>query len=105
MWFVMYLGATGVGLTAIPILPEFSPDDIRNIIAVSRAKMIVVGEKQFEKVKPMLCGDMRLVRLEDLFEIPGRFFPRWKARRILNRPRATTLPDTRKSRTRRSGGK
>ncbi|MFA7168706.1 MAG: AMP-binding protein [Sphaerochaetaceae bacterium] len=73
MWFVMYLGATGVGLTAIPILPEFSPDDIRNIIAVSRAKMIVVGEKQFEKVKPMLCGDMRLVRLEDLFEIPRPF--------------------------------
>ncbi|MCH3908508.1 MAG: AMP-binding protein [Sphaerochaeta sp.] len=73
-WFVLYLGATGVGIVAVPVLPEFSADDIQNIITVSNVKMVAVAEKQFEKVKPGLKEGMRLVRLEDLFEIPRPFF-------------------------------
>jgi len=73
-WFILYLGITGAGLTAVPVLPEFPAVDVANILSESQVKMVAVAEKQFDKVQPLLNQDIRLVRLEDLFEIPRPLF-------------------------------
>ena len=48
-WMVAYLGLTSVGLTAVPVLPEFSTKDVQNIIDESGVKGCIVNVKHFEQ--------------------------------------------------------
>lgn len=49
-WGVAYLGATAAGYVIVPILIDFMPEQIGNIIAHAEAKAVVVSEKTAEKV-------------------------------------------------------
>jgi long-chain acyl-CoA synthetase len=49
-WGIAYLGATAAGFVIVPILTDFIPEQIANIIAHSEARAIVVSEKLMAKV-------------------------------------------------------
>jgi len=62
-WGVAYLGATAAGLVIVPILTDFHPDQVANILAHSEAKAAVVSDR----LRPKL-GDYRgqAIRIEEL---------------------------------------
>ncbi len=76
-WMVFYLAATIIGVTAVPVLPDFSEVEVSNILRESKAKGIAVNEKTYLKVKNAVEENkITLFRLEDLVhihEITGDF--------------------------------
>ncbi len=65
-WIISYLGITSVGLTAVPVLPEFSTKDVHGIISESEVKGCVVNVKHFEQCY-LGHESLDFIRLEDLF--------------------------------------
>ncbi len=49
-WGVAYLGATAAGFVIVPILTDFIPDQVSNIIVHSEARAVVVSEKLKAKI-------------------------------------------------------
>ncbi|PKL08492.1 MAG: hypothetical protein CVV51_08675 [Spirochaetae bacterium HGW-Spirochaetae-7] len=49
-WGIAYFGASAAGYVVVPILTDFNPDQIANIIAHSEARAIVVSGKMAPKV-------------------------------------------------------
>ena len=69
-WMVAYVAATSIGLTAIPILPDFTAKDAENILKDSEARAIFLNENQYRKISSVLKDiDIDIYRLEDMFEI------------------------------------
>lgn len=77
-WMIAYLAMTSVGLTVVPILPDFPAKDVQNILEESKVKGIFVNSKHYEKCLPIIGKGLRLFRLEDLFEIPTKELPAGK---------------------------
>ncbi|SFV75548.1 Long-chain-fatty-acid--CoA ligase [hydrothermal vent metagenome] len=59
-WGVAYFGVTSFGGVIVPVLPDFNPIDIHNIITHSEAKAVIVSSKylhvieQYEKKEDLL---------------------------------------------------
>lgn len=70
-WMLAYFGITGIGLTAVPVLSEFSAKEVLQILADGDVKAVVVNGRHIEKVLPFIQERPEfLIRLEDLFHIP-----------------------------------
>ena len=68
-WMVMYLGITCIGAVAVPVLPDFSSSEIRNIIKASSPKGICVNVRQYQKLKGLDLSGKLLFRMEDLVHV------------------------------------
>lgn len=80
-WCVIYLATVTYGAITVPILPDFKPEDLTNIILHSDSKLLFVDDKIFETLDitkmPDIAGvfsvdDFRLIRavklmIKDLF--------------------------------------
>ncbi len=69
-WGLSYLGINRAGCITVPILPNFSKDEVQAILAHSEAKLVVVNSKNASKV---IGADIQVIRMEDLFVIGGEF--------------------------------
>lgn len=49
-WVVSFLGAITYGAVAVPILHEFKPDNIHNIVNHSEARILFVGDRAWESL-------------------------------------------------------
>ena len=58
-WMVMYLGITYIGCIAVPILPDFTQGEARNILAESGAKAVCLNQKAYSKVGSYLVDNKR----------------------------------------------
>jgi len=47
-WCITYLAAVTYGAVIVPILPDFKPEDLTNLIAHSESKILFVDDKIFE---------------------------------------------------------
>lgn len=65
-WGLSYLGVNRAGCVTVPILPNFSRDEVQGILAHSEAKLVVVNAKNASKV---VGANVRIIRMEDLFLI------------------------------------
>ena len=65
-WGASYYAITFMGAVAVPLLPEFHPDEVRNILEHSESKMIFVSEGQRSKVSsvPAEIASIR-IKIED----------------------------------------
>ena len=76
-WMVMYLGITYIGCIAVPILPDFTECEARNILAESGAKGVCLNQRAFGKVSAFITeNNLSIFRMEDLVhihEIPEGF--------------------------------
>jgi long-chain acyl-CoA synthetase len=82
-WCVIYIATITYGAVTVPILPDFKPDDLTNIIIHSDSKLLFVDDKLYENLDitkmPEIAGvfsldDFRLIRavslkIKDLFAV------------------------------------
>jgi long-chain acyl-CoA synthetase len=82
-WCVIYIATITYGAVTVPILPDFKPDDLANIIIHSDSKLLFVDDKLYENLDitkmPEIAGvfsvdDFRLIRavslkIKDLFAV------------------------------------
>jgi long-chain acyl-CoA synthetase len=87
-WCVIYLATVSYGAVIVPILPDFKPEDLTNIIIHSDSKLLFVDDKIYESLDitrmPGIAGvfsldDFRLVRavqmkIKDLFAVLDETF-------------------------------
>ena len=50
-WGMTYFAITSMGAVAVPLLPDFSPTELDNILEHSEAKMIFVSDTLYSKIK------------------------------------------------------
>ena len=67
-WMVMYLGTVIVGCVAVPILPDFSPREVDEIITQSEAKAICINTKHYKKIEER--EELLRIRMDDLAFVP-----------------------------------
>ena len=74
-WLIGYLGITVIGGIAVPILPEFSPSDVNDILRHSGSKGIIVSSKYVDKCRAYIKNkDILVFRVNDLFHITSDSF-------------------------------
>lgn len=67
-WAVVYLATTTMGAVIVPILPDFSATEIRNILDHAEAKVVFVSRMLSEKIGHV--GDRVAVTLNDFHGLP-----------------------------------
>lgn len=68
-WCAMYLAVVTYGAVIVPILPDFKPDDLHNILNHSDSKMLFVDDKIWELLDQEKLKEIKCVRSLDNFEI------------------------------------
>ena len=68
-WCAMYLAVVTYGAVVVPILPDFKPDDLHNIINHSDAKILFADDKLWETLEPEKIQGIQCVKSLDTFEI------------------------------------
>lgn len=64
-WAVSYLAVTFMGAVAVPVLPDFHPDEITNILVHSGAKGIFVSDGLRPKIENTGNDELIKIRIED----------------------------------------
>jgi long-chain acyl-CoA synthetase len=66
-WCIVYLSAVTYGAVIVPILPDFKPDDLLNLINHSDSQILFVDDKIYETLDvSKIPGITSVVSLEDL---------------------------------------
>jgi long-chain acyl-CoA synthetase len=68
-WCVIYLATVTYGAVTVPILPDFKPDDLTNIIVHSDSKMLFVDDKIYESLDVTKMPDIAAVFSLDDFSL------------------------------------
>ncbi len=70
-WGITYFGISLAGGIIVPILPDFHPLEIKNILNHSESKIVFVSQKIYEKVKDLnLNNDREFILLDNFTLIP-----------------------------------
>jgi len=65
-WAIVYFAVVSMGAVVVPVLPDFSPEEVCNILTHSDAKVLFVSELQHPKIEGFCTADLKLmVRLND----------------------------------------
>ena len=68
-WGIAYFAVIGAGCIAVPILPDFTEYDVKNILEHSESKAVLVSEKLYRKVKTVKGIEKYLIdKLPDTHE-------------------------------------
>lgn len=71
-WAITYFGITFMGAVAVPILPDFSVRESRNILEHSGAKALVVSEKLSDNISDLQSENCRnIIQMDDFAIISG----------------------------------
>ena len=68
-WCATYLAVVTYGAVVVPILPDFKPDDLHNIINHSDSKILFADDKLWESLEPEKVKDLQCVMSLDSFEM------------------------------------
>jgi len=68
-WCAMYLAVVTYGAVIVPILPDFKPDDLHNIINHSDSKMLFIDDKIWEMLDAEKIREITSVISLDTFEM------------------------------------
>ncbi|MBQ0081634.1 MAG: AMP-binding protein [Alistipes sp.] len=60
-WAIAYLAVCSASMVAVPILPDFSTDDIDNILTHSESKALFVSDRLYTKVQKSTLDTMHIV--------------------------------------------
>lgn len=71
-WGIAYFALTSMGAVAVPLLPDFSSEEITNILSHSGAKGIFVSQKLLSKIEPEDNTDLSLKIIIDDFSLMHR---------------------------------
>jgi long-chain acyl-CoA synthetase len=68
-WGIVYFAITTMGAVAVPILPDFHPQEVQHILRHSSAKVIFVSEKLYNKIEDGAIPTLKTIFLIDNFSI------------------------------------
>ncbi|MGE0091258.1 MAG: AMP-binding protein [Bacteroidales bacterium] len=68
-WPVAYFSVTTIGRVVVPLLPDFSEFEVRNVLEHSESKILFVSKRLYYKVPEDLRSKMNLVIELDTFEV------------------------------------
>ncbi|MBO7188826.1 MAG: AMP-binding protein, partial [Tidjanibacter sp.] len=60
-WGVSYFAVTTMGMVIVPILPDFSGEELDKVIAHSEAKALIISDKQYTKLSKQTIEAMNIV--------------------------------------------
>nr|NQU90945.1 AMP-binding protein [Bacteroidota bacterium] len=76
MWSATFLGILTYGAVVVPILPDFSTDNIHHIVNHSDSKLLIVSDALFERIDPEhmteLTGILKVSDYGILFDKQGK---------------------------------
>jgi long-chain acyl-CoA synthetase len=65
-WGIAYFSVTFMGAVAVPVLPDFSPIEIKNILEHSEAKVLFISSSLLYKIESSVPEDLKtVIALED----------------------------------------
>jgi len=70
-WCVTYLAVVTYGAVVVPVLPDFKPEDLTNIINNSDSRLLFVDDKIYETLEVSKTPEIIGVFSLDDFEIAG----------------------------------
>lgn len=86
-WSISYLAITSAGMIAVPILPDFSTEELEMILAHSEAKALLVSDRLFSKLPKAAIEPLRVViRTKNLGVISSNPDPAGKGSVSVPRP-------------------
>ena len=66
-WAVAYFAAATKGLVIVPILPDFTRDEVENVLTHSETKLLFVSERLFPKVDGLVLPELiATIKLDNL---------------------------------------
>ncbi|TFH33275.1 MAG: long-chain fatty acid--CoA ligase, partial [Bacteroidia bacterium] len=65
-WAVAYFATASMGAVAVPILPDFSNDEVTNVLNHSEAETIFVSEALVKKLDPSVKSLRNIITIENL---------------------------------------
>ena len=66
-WAIAYFSVVTKGLVIIPILPDFTRDEVENVLTHSEAKLLFVSERLFSKIDGLTLPDLiAMIKLDNL---------------------------------------
>jgi len=68
-WCAMYLAVVTYGAVVVPVLPDFKPEDLHNIINHSDAKLLYIDDKIWELLNPEKIKEIQFVKSLDTFNM------------------------------------
>ncbi len=69
-WSISYFAIASIGAIVVPILPDFTPEEIKNILDHSETSAIFVSEGLYPKLKG-ICDNMPVINIETFSVFPG----------------------------------
>ena len=79
-WGIAYLAIVSMGAVAVPILPDFSENEVKNILDHSEANLIFLSDKQRHKVDfSQLDRLQHILRMEDFSSVDSETDVRYEA--------------------------
>jgi len=69
-WSISYFGISSMGAIVVPILPDFTSEEINNILEHSEASAIFVSEGLYPKLEG-ICDNIPVINIEDFSMFPG----------------------------------
>lgn len=71
-WVVAFFSVVSKGLIIVPILPDFSEDETKNVLNHSETKLLFVSERLFPKIENSELPDLKtIIKLDDFSVIKG----------------------------------
>ncbi len=68
-WCAMYLAVVTYGAIVVPILPDFRPEDMQNIISHSDSRLLFIDDKLWENLEPDKMKEIMCAISLDTFEM------------------------------------
>jgi long-chain acyl-CoA synthetase len=68
-WVTAYFSVVANGLIIVPILPDFTSDEIDNVLKHSEAKVLFVSERLFSRIEGLELPDLKATLLLDNFKL------------------------------------
>ena len=66
-WNVCYFAAVTSGMTAVPIMPDFSAEEIERLLQHSEARALMISDRQYSRVPKAVFENMNIViRIKNL---------------------------------------
>lgn len=74
-WGVAFFAVAAIGAIAVPILPDFHPAEIRNIIQHAEAEAVFVSENLMSKLEQEEYPMLKVIQIETLKELNAEDYP------------------------------
>ncbi|MCW0482457.1 AMP-binding protein [Gaoshiqia sediminis] len=74
-WGVAFFAIASVGAVAVPILPDFHTNEIRNILQHAEVEAVFVSDSLMSKLEPEEYPLMKIIRIENFREMNSEDYP------------------------------